>query len=83
MDNERHAAQIAKKAGVTVSLDGCSMQQDNDKNKQLASMADILIMNKKYPLRVSGKDTYEDALLEIATCVSEGFHILLGVLLQF
>jgi len=65
--NAVHAAQIAKKAGVTVSLDGCSMQQDNDKNKQLASMADILIMNKKYPLRVSGKDTYEDALLEIAT----------------
>jgi len=64
--NAYKAAEIAKDAGVLVSLDGCSMQQDNEKNKALASMADILIMNQKYPLRVSGKETIEEALLEMA-----------------
>ena len=66
-ENAYNAMKIAKKSGVTVSLDGCSMQKDNEKNKLLASSADILIMNKKYPLRVSGKDNYEDALLTMAT----------------
>lgn len=66
-ENAYRAAKIAKEAGVLVSLDGCSLQKDNEKNKMLASMADILIMNCKYPLRVSGRETYEDALLEIAT----------------
>ncbi|MBQ0071659.1 MAG: hypothetical protein KBS81_07365 [Spirochaetales bacterium] len=65
--NAVSAARIAKKNGVLVSLDGCSMQTDNEKNKALASMADILIMNKKYPLRVSGKSSYEEALLEMST----------------
>ena len=66
-ENAYSAASIAKKHGVTISLDGCSMQKDNEKNIRLASMSDILIMNSKYPLRVSGKDTYEDALLEMST----------------
>ena len=65
--NALKAAKIAKENGVAVSLDGCSMQKDNELNKALASLADILIMNKKYPLRVSGKDNYEDALLEMST----------------
>lgn len=65
--NAFKAASIAKENGVVVSLDGCSMQSNNDLNYVLASMADILIMNKKYPLRVSGKDNYKDALLEIST----------------
>ena len=64
--NAYRAAEIAKDAGVLVSLDGCSMQQDNEKNKALASMADFLIMNQKYPLRVSGKESMEEALLEMA-----------------
>ena len=29
-------------------------------------LSDILIMNKRYPLRVTGKDSYEEALLEIS-----------------
>lgn len=65
-ENALAAAQIAKKAGVTVSLDGCSMQQDNEKNRRLASLADILIMNAKYPLRVAECDNYEQALLRMA-----------------
>lgn len=66
-ENAINAARIAKDSGVLVSLDGCSMQADNDKNKDLATMADILIMNNKYPLRVSGKSSYDEALLEMAT----------------
>ncbi len=65
-ENAFKASRIAKEAGVLVSLDGCSMQADNQKNRKLASMADFLIMNNKYPLRVSGKPTIEEALLEMA-----------------
>ncbi|MGI5174297.1 carbohydrate kinase family protein [Treponema sp. OMZ 840] len=65
-ENALAAAEIAKKAGVSVSLDGCSMQADNEKNKILAGMTDILIMNAKYPTRVSGIKDYKAALLEIA-----------------
>jgi sugar/nucleoside kinase (ribokinase family) len=43
------------------------MQKDNKKNRALASIADILIMNSKYPLRVSEKDSYDEALLEMST----------------
>ena len=41
--NAFNAASIARDAGVVVSLDGCSMQADNERNRKLASMADILI----------------------------------------
>lgn len=61
------AAEIAKENGVLVSLDGCSMQKENDKNKVLAGMADILIMNSRYPLKISEKTNYNEALLEIAS----------------
>ncbi len=64
-ENALNAAKIAKDYGVTISLDGCSMQKDNEKNKVLASMADILVMNNKYPLRVSGKPNYNEALKEM------------------
>ena len=53
-ENAIRAAGIARAAGVTVSLDGCSRQQDNDLNIALARMADILIMNAVYPFKVSG-----------------------------
>lgn len=66
-ENAVKAVEIAKRHGVTVSLDGCSMQKDNEKNRILASSSDILIMNRKYPLRVSGKESYEEALIEMAT----------------
>lgn len=65
-DNALSAVRIAKASGVTVSLDGCSMQRDNEKNKALASLADILIMNARYPLRVSGIEDYARALLEMS-----------------
>lgn len=65
--NAMNAAKIAHERGTLVSLDGCSMQLDNEKNKALARQADILIMNKKYPLRVSEKASYEEALLEMST----------------
>ncbi|NLZ49334.1 MAG: carbohydrate kinase family protein [Clostridiales bacterium] len=66
-ENALNAALLAKEYGVTISLDGCSRQQDNSKNKELASMADILIMNAVYPMAVSGKSNIKDALLEIST----------------
>ena len=65
-ENALNAARIAKEYGVTVSLDGCSMQKDNAKNRTLATLADILIMNSKYPLRVSEEKDYNCALLEMA-----------------
>ena len=65
-DNAWAAAQIARAAGVPVSLDGCSMRPDNERNVRLASAADFLIMNARYPLRVSGKDSMEEALLTMA-----------------
>ena len=65
-ENALNPARIAKEAGVPVSLDGCSMQQDNAKNLALAAMADILIMNARYPLRVSGQPGIEEALRAMA-----------------
>ena len=66
-ENAVSAARIAKQNGVLVSLDGCSMQKDNGKNRELSTLADILIMNSKYPLRVSGCSGYDDALMEMAS----------------
>ena len=65
-DNALAAAAIAKRAGVPVSLDGCHMQKDNGKNRALASMCHILIMNSRYPAMVSGIDDCEEALLEMS-----------------
>lgn len=65
-ENALSAARIAKECGVLVSLDGCSMQKDNEKNRALATLADILIMNSKYPLRVSGLSNYNECLLEMS-----------------
>ena len=62
----RAAARLAKELGITVSLDACSMQEDNEKNWELASLADILIANEKYPRRLTGKDSVEEALAVMA-----------------
>lgn len=64
--NALSAAKLAKKMGVAVSLDACSMQAENEKNLELASLADILITNEKYPCRVTGEETMEKALLKFA-----------------
>ncbi len=66
-DNALAAASIAQSAGVPISLDGCHMQPDNAKNRALASMCSILIMNYRYPVEVTGIDDYEKALLEMAS----------------
>lgn len=42
------------------------MQEDNEKNWELASLADILIANEKYPRRLTGKDSVEEALAVMA-----------------
>lgn len=62
-----NAARLARESGVTVSLDGCSMQWENEKNLELVSMVDILIMNARYPGRVSGWEDPEKALRYFAT----------------
>ena len=70
-ENAVAAATLAREYGVVVSLDGCSMQKDHAKNRKLAGMADILIMNAKYPLKVSGQDDIRQAMLEMAALGSK------------
>ena len=65
-ENALSAAKLAKAAGVTVSLDGCSVRAGSEKCAALAAMADILIMNAKYPTQVTGRADYGEALLEMA-----------------
>ena len=65
--NAMEAAKIAKECGTLVSLDGASLKEPNEVNLELAKLADILIMNYRYPLRVTGKNDYDDALLETAS----------------
>jgi len=87
-ENALKAALLAREAGVPVSLDGCSRQQDNSLNLKLSSLADILIMNAVYPFRVSGLGDREDALrffgeqrprpVVIMTAGSDGVYALKG-----
>lgn len=70
-ENAWKAANLAKEYGVLVSLDGCSMQKENEKNRRLAAMADILIMNAKYPYRVSGQKTLAEAMAYMASLGAE------------
>ena len=65
--NAMEAAKIAKGYGVTVSLDGASLKEPNEVNLELARLADILIMNYRYPVRVTGIKDYDEALLKIAS----------------
>lgn len=61
-DNAFAAAKIAQEAGVLISLDGCHMQEDHQKDIRLACMADVLIMNARYPMMTTGL-SMEEALL--------------------
>lgn len=65
--NARKAAELAKEYGVMISLDGSTRQTDNTLNKELASMADILITSAVYPTAVAEKETLEESLLEMST----------------
>ena len=73
-ENALRAARLAKELGITVSLDACSMQEDNEKNWELASLADILIANEKYPRRLTGKDSVEEALAVMAKLGPKAFE---------
>lgn len=64
-DNALAAAELAKKLGVAVSLDGSSMAKDNAKNWALVRMTDILITNDRFPSRLTGISDRAEALLEI------------------
>ncbi len=66
-ENAMEAARIAKEYGVPVSLDGASLKEPNEINLELARLADILIMNWRYPCMVTGIKDYEKALLEVAS----------------
>jgi len=66
-NNAMASAKFAKENGIIVSLDGCHLKNDNNENVEHAKLADILIMNAKYPLKVTGIDDYDKALLEIST----------------
>jgi len=65
-ENAFEAAKIAKKANTLVSLDGCSLQSENEKNLRLVKMADILITNDCYPLALVDEKVLEKAMLKIA-----------------
>lgn len=67
IDNALAAAEIAKEAGILISLDGCHMEKDKALNRQLACMSDILIMNTRFPTMVSGMENVEDALKYFAS----------------
>ena len=85
--NAMAAVRAAREGSAVVSLDGCHMKSDNRLNVALASSADILIMNYRYPLMVSGLSDYDHALLEmsgwgpkvvIGTLGSEGCRAVIG-----
>ena len=61
-NNCLHAAEVASKAGVTVSLDGCGRKKNTALNAQLALMSDILIMNEEFPYYASGRDNLKEAM---------------------
>lgn len=64
--NALRAARLARELGVTVSLDACSMQEENSKNWELIELVDILITNERYPYRLTGCQDLEKALLEMS-----------------
>ncbi len=66
-ENAEKAARIAGNCGTLVSLDGCAMQADNELNRHLVNLTDILITNARYPLCVTGCGSYEEALPELAS----------------
>lgn len=65
-ENALAAAVLARSHGVVVSLDGSTRQKDNDLNRHLVSVTDILITNAVYPGLVTGAPTLQAALLELS-----------------
>ncbi len=65
-DNALKAAETARKYHIPVSLDGCHMEPDKALSRNLAAQADILIMNSRYPMMVSEKNSLEEALAYFA-----------------
>jgi sugar/nucleoside kinase (ribokinase family) len=65
-ENSLRAAEIARRHGVLVSLDGCSPQRDNRLNRELIKLTDILITNADYPCKVMEDENRERALRQLA-----------------
>lgn len=65
--NAMKAIEIAKENHVLVSVDGCHMEKDVEDNRKMAALSDILIMNARYPLLVSEKESIEEALTYFAS----------------
>ena len=61
-DNAMAAIRIARDNNIPVSVDGCHMEEDRELNRLMASQADILIMNARYPKLVAKTETTEEAL---------------------
>ena len=65
-ENAKRAAAIARDHGAAVSLDACVPFPDPEKNRELVSLADILITDSEYPGRVTGEQSLDDALRILA-----------------
>ena len=64
--NALKAAKIAKEHGVLVSLDGSSLNPDNNRNLELVKLTDILITSETFPTRLTGIEDQKEALRFIA-----------------
>lgn len=60
-ENALHAAQIAKKNGILVSLDGSAIHPDREAHWQIARLADILICSDTYPARLTGESGLQES----------------------
>lgn len=60
------AAQIARAAGVRVSLDACLIASDPEETRALVRLTDILIANETFPMQLTGAASIDDACLALA-----------------
>jgi sugar/nucleoside kinase (ribokinase family) len=77
-ENARTAAEIARRHGVLVSLDGCSPQKDNRLNRELIKLTDILITNADYPCAIMEDENRERAIRQLAKLGPKTFITTLG-----
>jgi ribokinase len=77
-ENARKAAEIARRHGVLVSLDGCSPQKDKLLNRELIKLTDILITNADYPCVIMEDENRERAIGQLAKLGPKTFITTLG-----
>ena len=65
-ENALRAAEIARAAGVEVSLDACIPYEETAQNRRLLSLCGIVITDRLYPSRVTGLPDLSEALQEIS-----------------